>query len=402
MINFVMIFLGMIRRSAVPFAAVLLLGALCGSALAAGSAGTSGRPLTGVIGVGVAEFESDGYGADGIASAARGLVEQELGRHRRITLVEREQLGALLEEVSFQQSGITKAQGTAEIGLGDNLQCLLFGRVARVAVGRYRLALRVVDVATGRVLGVEETELVSKGQNFETQVHATTRRLVLIAMAQMPTDDVQIPAGVFNMGATTYPEEGPVHEVHLSAFRIDRTEVSQAAWFAWLEASGKAPALPAEPGLPATRVTWSEAVDYCRWAGKRLPTEAEWERAARGASGHIFPWGSARPSTQTARFANSAPTDVASLSPGASQEGAFHLAGNVAEWVSDWYDPTYYGRSVDSDPAGPDVGDFRVIRGGGFSSPADELRSSARGFHNALRGASHIGFRCAASASVGR
>ncbi|MBT6147563.1 MAG: hypothetical protein HOH74_19155, partial [Gemmatimonadetes bacterium] len=123
---------------------------LPGAAWAAGS-DAERRSLFGgqTIGVGIADFEHSGYGADGIATAARGIVEQELTSQPGIVLIERSRLASLLEEISFQQSGITQPEGAAEAGLSGNVQLLLFGQVARSATGEFRLALRIVDVATG-------------------------------------------------------------------------------------------------------------------------------------------------------------------------------------------------------------------------------------------------------------
>lgn len=327
------------------------------------AAGDTDRPTVGVreaVGVGVAQFEHEGYGADGIAAAARGLVEQELSRHARVALIERSRLADLLEEISFQQSGITTPDGSAEIGVGHNVQFLVFGQAARRTPQEYRLALRVVDVATGRVLRAEETAVPREGPAFERVVRALANRLICLALAGLPADDILVPAGTFSMGSTRYPEEGPVHEVQLGAFRIDRTEVSRGTFFVWLESHGRPATYPDEPDLPATQVSWHDASAYCGWVGKRLPTEAEWERAAQGIQ---------------------------------------HLSGNVAEWVVDWYDPGYYAGSPEVNPQGPDQGDFRSVRGGGLPSPADKPSASARGFHNAVRGAANIGFRCAASVS---
>ena len=175
------------------------------------------------VSVAIVYFEHQGYGADGIA-AAHGLVEEALVRQAGITLIERSRLTSLLEEVSFQQSGMTRPEGAAEIGVSSNVQFILFGQVARTASGEYRLALRIVDVATGKVLRVEETPVAAQSAGLERAVSTCTRRLLVLALAGLPVDDVSVPAGAFVMGAECYAEEGPVHTVQLDAFRIDRTE----------------------------------------------------------------------------------------------------------------------------------------------------------------------------------
>ena len=390
----------MIRLSTIRFSLALVIAMTVTPRLASAAGSDPRHPSVSehaAVGIGLADFEHQGYGADGIAAAARGLVEQELARRTGFTLIERSRLSSLLEEISFQQSGITRPEGAVEVGISSNVQLILFGQVARSASGKYRLALRIVDVATGRVLRAEETPVPTLGAELERAVRVCTRRLLILALAGLPVDDVSVPAGSFTMGADGYPEEGPVHTVQLDAFRIDRTEVSQAAVYTWLEAQGLDAALPGKPDLPATNINWHDAVGYCGWVGKRLPTEAEWERAARGPSGFAYPWGQDSPSPRTAHFAADGPVGVLGVPAGASGEGALQLSGNVAEWVADWYDPQYYARSPESNPRGPEQGDFRVVRGGGFSSPADDLRAAARGFHNAVRGAPHIGFRCAVS-----
>ncbi|MDA0337869.1 MAG: SUMF1/EgtB/PvdO family nonheme iron enzyme [bacterium] len=339
--------------------ALLLTIVWAGSSWAAGHTGGTPPTSASPVAVGVADFDSEGYGARGIASAAHGIVEQELARQGRTTLIERSRLATLIEEISFQQSGITHPDDAVEIGVSSNVQLLIFGQAARSGSGEYRLALRVVDVATGRILRAEETPVPAQGVHFGPTVRACTQRLLIMALASLPADDVSVPAGPFTMGAAGYAEEGPVHSVQLDAYRIDRTEVSQAAFFAWLETQGRKASLPDHADLPATDVSWHDADAYCGWVGKRLPTEAEWERAAR--------------------------------------QGALQLAGNVAEWVADWYDPQYYARSPEINPQGPQQGDYKVVRGGSLASPAEDLRVTARGFRNALRGAPDVGFRCAAS-----
>jgi formylglycine-generating enzyme required for sulfatase activity len=228
-------------------------------------------------------------------------------------------------------------------------------------------------------------------------------------------DMVAVPGGPGGMGCDQAVESGldcnsvsrelPHHVVTLSPFAIDRTEVSQAAWRRCMNA-GACPAptaaWAADPDpetLAATDVTWEMARGYCSWAGKRLPTEAEWERAARG-RGQRYPWGAAQPDCDHAPAVDIgcglARPRIGSRPAGASPYGALDMAGGVAEWVSDWYDAAYYASSPPEDPPGPATGTLRIVRGGSWASEAPELafRTSFRALSAPDQGLPFIGFRC--------
>jgi formylglycine-generating enzyme required for sulfatase activity len=220
---------------------------------------------------------------------------------------------------------------------------------------------------------------------------------------------VLVPAGEFMMGSNDSGDEKPPHRVHLDDYYIDKYEVTTTRYAAFLQATGRA--APArwngvsqvsDGERPVIGVDWNGAEAYCRWAGKRLPTEAEWEKAARGTDGRKYPWGNDEPSSRYANFNKCCDwkgyatlTAVTEHDAGKSPYGAYDMAGNVWEWVADWYDGSYYQHSPTRNPTGPSSGSFRVIRGGSWLDDADFIRSAIR-FNLFPESRDFvIGFRCA-------
>lgn len=236
---------------------------------------------------------------------------------------------------------------------------------------------------------------------------------------------VLIPAGAFTMGSNEgLPAERPEHVVTLNAYAIDRYEVSLRLYRRFLqEAQRDAPptwddeAAETVGDRPAIGVSWADASAYCTWAGKRLPTEAEWEKGARGTDGRRYPWGPMQPFVDIANYnrgvwVSEAVTlvnvtgGVEGMSVrhglkegGRSPYGLHHMAGNAAEWVGDWYDREYYAKSPDKNPTGPAKGEKKVIRGGSWSDLPVALRSSARVSAEPDFQDRAIGFRCAMDAA---
>ena len=184
---------------------------------------------------------------------------------------------------------------------------------------------------------------------------------------------VYVPAGEFLMGSTdadldAKADENPQHKVTMDTFWIDRTEVAKDQYQKCVDAGKCAVPVCSGTGIsdhPVVCVSWQDATNYCAWAGRRLPTEAEWEKAARGTDGRKYPWGNEAPDDKRLNYnANVGKTSaVGSYPSGASPYGALDMAGNVWEWVADWYDQNYYTSSPAQNPAGPDAGQFRVGAG---------------------------------------
>jgi formylglycine-generating enzyme required for sulfatase activity len=233
--------------------------------------------------------------------------------------------------------------------------------------------------------------------------------------AALPGDDapmVTIPAGPFWMGVDGMiglEDEKPRHKVWLDAYRMDLYEVTVTRYARFLGATRREPPVYwdtvnlAEHGdRPVVGVTWEDAEAYCRWAGKRLPTEAEWEKAARGTDERPYPWGSQKPAPDLANYALGARFSysqvlrpVGTYEKGRSPYGLFDMGGNVWEWVQDWYDGAYYARSPERNPAGPAEGQFKVLRGGSWSDMGNYMLTYGRFKLPPSTRNSYTGFRCA-------
>ncbi len=224
-----------------------------------------------------------------------------------------------------------------------------------------------------------------------------------------------VPAGPFLMGsdrndANALAFEWPQRTVTLDAFWIDETEVTNGQYALCVAAGRCTPPIslrsatrdnyysdPAYANYPVIYVNWAEAQAYCEWVGRRLPTEAEWEKAARGVAGALYPWGNNAPSPARANFnrMRSDTTAVGSYPDSASPFGALDMAGNVYEWVNDWYLGAYYTEAPSINPLGPMTGTLRSLRGGAWNSEAREIRAASRYSYGPTRRENFIGFRCA-------
>jgi formylglycine-generating enzyme required for sulfatase activity len=222
-----------------------------------------------------------------------------------------------------------------------------------------------------------------------------------VTASEEPPGMVPVPAGVFPMGSPSGDQdETPVHDVFLDAFLIDRNLVTGGQYRTFLHANGRGRPTFFETGditgrLPVVAVDWFDARDYCQWLGKRLPTEAEWEKAARGTDGRTYPWGD-EIDHSLANYGGGPgrTTEVGSYETGVSPYGVYDMAGNVWQWLSDWYDGGYYAVSPGRNPQGPESGTFRILRGGSWGSNPYSLRSTYRIRNEPAITGGFIGFRC--------
>ena len=262
----------------------------------------------------------------------------------------------------------------------------------------------------------EMERLVEKSQKVKTRLIEPIKvqdfSMYRTVMGNEGREMVEIPEGPFTMGYDQGdPDEAPAHPVYLKAFFIDLKEVTQSEYARFAKMTKreipKVPVFEEEisklvnPDYPVVGIGWNDAFGYCRWAGKRLPTEAEWEKAARGEGRRLYPWGDKFSYT----FSNVDGDDdgflylapVGSYEVGRSPYGAYDMTGNVAEWVADSYDPQYYQNTTFRDPTGPETSEFKVIRGGTWRDSKLNARITKRFSAKMWRTDATMGFRCALS-----
>ena len=251
------------------------------------------------------------------------------------------------------------------------------------------------------------------------------------AVTAVPEDMVLVNAGGFTRGIdntknNNFMDEAPAKMIYLSSYYIDKFEVSNSKYTEFIIATDHpAPAYwdyrkLNQPSQPVTGVNWFDADTYCHWANKRLPTEAEWEKAARGPAGSIYPWGN-KIEYSKANFAKGKSgqkyiTDSVDAHPdGISYYGAYNMAGNVFEWVQDWYSSNYYSTDETRNPIGPQLQKIKnvevisnkpesdlkkkVIRGGSWFAPAQSITTTHRFWNDPINNSYGVGlgFRCAQS-----
>lgn len=277
-----------------------------------------------------------------------------------------------------------------------------------VRIGR---SLAVVGVTLAVLSGVWWV-VPSEGQISELRKRQQDRQRDAETAYMDDAPMVLIPEGPFWMGVEAgmgLEDESPRHEVWLEAFYIDVHEVTTERYARFLAATRRTPPwlwrsvdLEIHAERPVIGVNWHDADAFCRWAGKRLPTEAEWEKAARGTDGRRYPWGDQIPTAELANFAvgarfsySQALMPVGRYERALSPYGLYDMAGNVWEWVQDWYDGDYYEESSADNPTGPEEGQLKVVRGGAWSDLPNYLLTYGRFKLPPDTRNSHTGFRCA-------
>ncbi len=285
--------------------------------------------------------------------------------------------------------------------------------------------LAVGGMAQAMDVGDVKQEWTAEGKKLAAE------RVKLPAYDEM----VRIPAGEFTMGSdkkvdrNAYLVELPQRRVYLDAYDIDKYEVTTVQYLKFVLATNRPPQVDWKfdggnfqetmVAHPIMHVTWYEADEYCRWAGKRLPTEAEWEKAARGdADARIYPWGNEMAGLSRANYGRgglSGPVrdrperlllyppiiSVFKYDNSVSPYGLFQMGGNVAEWVADWYDKDYYKTAPNRNPKGPEKGTQKAFRGGGWIDSTPSVRVSQRNGTDPKTSMNWLGFRCAKDATDG-
>jgi len=358
-------------------------------------------------------------------------LRNELFRTQRFHVTEREKMDEILKEQGFQQTGCTSSECIVEVGMLLGVQRMIGGSIGKV--GRtYTISLRMIDVEKGEIVQAPTEDFQGEiDVLLITIIPRMAQQLAGIAVAipapqgrqttpaiQNPAgiEFVLIPGGTFDMGDTFNEgaaDEKPVHSVTVSDFYMSKTEVTVAQYRAFCTATNRS--MPSAPSWgwqddhPMVYVTWNDAIAFCQWAGCRLPTEAEWEYAARE-KGRKVRFGNGKDIANPAEinFDGSAggkkpysvvgvyrqkTTAVASFAPNAL--GLYDMSGNVWEWCADWYETNYYQNRVSTNPKGPSSGESRVGRGGSWYFIPRFVRCSYRSDNYGPNSRSYdVGFRC--------
>lgn len=313
-------------------------------------------------------------------------------------VVDRDQLKLVLGEQALSREVYFDEESAKELGGIYGVQAFIHGNV-RESNGQLVADFKMTDITTGKfvwaaILRYDESAAGRDGRQPGRQV------------APAPSGTVLVAGGPFVQGTDGSPAEArPAHRANVSGFFIDTTEVSNQEYLAFVKQGHRAPVswqgdrfAGGAGSLPVVGVTWDDARDYCRFVGKRLPSEAEWEKAARGTDGQTYPWGKVFVPGYTVirESGRKGPVPVQEAGKDVSPYGVKHMAGNVREWVRDVFQP--YSGSSASNPA---FGKERVVRGGSWAKTSREARTFHRGSSKRNLAWPDVGFRCAKSAGSG-
>lgn len=283
--------------------------------------------------------------------------------------------------------------------------------------GKFKLVFLLVVLACAAmpIIAIMRGTTLTPYEKSAPEIDTEVESEVDITSDEEPIQEemVTISAGPFIRGTNDGGfDEQPQRTIFLDAFLIDRYEVTNHQYQQFVAATGhRKPGLPsryAKSGSkvrgvnqPVVYVSWEDASEYCRWRGKRLPTEAEWEKAMRGADGRLWPWGN-NEQPHGANWArvqdgHEVSARVGTFVADRSPYGVMDGAGNVIEWVADWYNETYYKDSPERNPPSPEHGTYRVLRGGGYTTTGLDIRITSRSKMMPDFRDETIGFRCANS-----
>ncbi len=352
-----------------------------------------------------------------------GDLEAALGEYKKA-----EMLNAEVPALHFHMGGIYWKLGKQRDALAhlDKCKKLLEAQPPEMQLDEnYQKSMQDVLLYINKLeKGLSPSE---KKQRLETTLATRDEKMkkALEENREKWSEMVLVPAGKFIMGSGEeefIPEESPQHEVYLDAYYIDKHEITNAQYWEFLhyikktgdhskcfpgEPKGKdhTPGTPHTgwdypyydyPDYPVNRIDWYDAYAYAAWAGKRLPTEAEWEKASRGTDGRRFPWGNVW-DAKRCNVGSDAPLSVGSFEHSKSVYGCLDMIGSVSEWCSDWYHPEYYQNSPSINPKGPEISTgVRIIKGGSLFAPyAYKMRCAVRIFGKPEERNKSIGFRCA-------
>lgn len=411
----------------------------------------TGLPLTGKVRaeerpkVAVVPFESIGVESSLGLAAAEILSTHLASQKHAFTVVERGQLQKALQELGYQASGFVDPDSAVAIGKQLGARYIVVGSVARFG-DSYTLNARIVAVESAEINSVEPISArnlnpdflisLSKqiGQKLDAMLQPEGTRSFQappntpsslnvqpakpMSSSQPPQANeyplVLIPAGFFWRGDTIgdgQKDELPLRKIYLDAFYLGKYEVTQAQYQRFILTTGRREPTHCDFGFnqwdleknadhPVVCVSWEEAHAFCAWAGMRLPSEAEWEKAARGEDRRRYAWGDQAPDCDRTSYsgcegAQKGLQPVGSHPKGVSPYGIQDLTGSVWEWTQDWYDPDYYAHSLESNPQGPPKGKTKVLRGGSYGHDAWAIRISNRSDLVPQHRNAYTGIRCA-------